>query len=175
MRGPQPEKVAEKPAAEETSMLILRPPPPVPAILPPPAEPHPESNPGTVALIGPPADGLSREQSVDGSTGVNPVGATDPSNPDATGAVPPGGENQQAATTVKEGLFVGSLVDAAEEAAKAAAAAEVQAQQEAAMAAVEAKASSESQTGDAPPVSQVSTTHPIRNIKKGTAYVGLFV
>ena len=154
MRGPQPEKVAEKPVAEETTMLILRPPPPTPAILPPAAEP--EHPPGTVALIGAPADGAAKDQQpADGSAPVTSSGPTDPANPDATAAA--GGDPAAAGPPAKESLFVGSLIDPAEEAAKAAAAAEVQAQQEAAMAALDAKASSASQTGDAPAVGQVCT------------------
>ncbi len=157
MRGPQPEKVAEKPVAEETTMLILRPPPPAPAIMPPAAEP--EHPPGTVALIGAPADGAAKDQQpVDGSAPATPAGPADPANPDAS--APTGGDpaaaGSPAASGAKESMFVGSLIDPVEEAAKAAAAAELQAQQEAAMAALEAKASSASTTGEAPAVGQVS-------------------
>lgn len=155
MRGPQPEKVAEKPAAEGSTMLILRPPPPVPAILPPPAEP--ESSAGTVALIGSPTDAAA-----DGTASTPPTGTTDPANPDAAAGTSAAGEGQPATagSSVKDSLFVGALLDPAEEAARAAAAAEVQAQQEAAMAALEEKASSGTHSGDAPPVSQVMNNVP---------------
>lgn len=149
MRGPQPEKVPEKPVTEETTMLILRPPPPpAPAILPTDANAEPVT---TVALVGSPTDPATPAS--DGSATVPPTGSTDPSQPDATGAQPTGAE--QASTAAPSSLFVGTLTDPAEEAAKAAAAAEVQAQQEATMAALdEAKASSVSHTA-ASPVAQV--------------------
>jgi hypothetical protein len=152
MRGPQPEKVPEKPVTEETTMLILRPPPPpAPAILPTEANAEPVT---TVALVGSPMDPAA--PAADGSTAVPPVGLTDPSQPDAAGAQPAGAEQASTAPpSAPSSLFVGTLTDPAEEAAKAAAAAEVQAQQEATMAALdEAKASSGSHTA-ASPVSQV--------------------
>lgn len=152
MRGPQPEKVPEKPVTEETTMLILRPPPPpAPAILPTEANAEPVT---TVALVGSPGDPTA--QAADGSTTVPPAGSSDPTQPDATGAQPTGAEQASAAPpTAASSLFVGTLTDPAEEAAKAAAAAEVQAQQEATMAALdEAKATSVSHTA-ASPVAQV--------------------
>lgn len=134
-------------------MLILRPPPPVPAILPPPSTPadgHPD---GTVALVG-----SVPHDSAPTTEGAAPAGPTDPSHPpDASGA--PATEQAAAAahsTLLDSGLFAGAvLTDPTEEAARAAAAAEVQAQQEAAMAALDAKlAGSGAQVSEAPPVSQ---------------------
>lgn len=159
MRGPQPEKLPEKPATEETTMLILRP-PPAPAILPP--DTNPEIPPvTTVALVGAIPDGVAKDQTTDGATA--PVGSTDPSQPDATGTVPVGGEAQPApAGATPASLFVGTLIDPVEEAAKAAAAAEVQAQQEATMAALdEAKASSAAHVA-ASPVGQVNIGEYVR-------------
>lgn len=145
MRGPQPEKVAEKPVSEEPHMLILLPPPPVPAIMPPPAE-GAENPPGTVALVGAAPDGSP----VPPADGTAPP--PDPNNPNpADAAASPPESNAMA-----ESIFAGTLMDPAEEAARAAAAAEVQAQQEAAMASLEAKATSSSQVTEAPPVAQVN-------------------
>lgn len=161
MRGPQPEKAAEKPVSEETTMLVLRPPPvpsSVQALEPAPPEAAP---PGTLA-IGPSAtESAARESSPIDATGTVP---SDPSSPEGE-ATAIGGEGQQPVATgaavppapAKEGLFSGTLLDPAEEAARAAAAAEVQAQQEAAMADLEAKANSPTQGPDAeaPAVGQV--------------------
>ena len=143
MRGPQPEKVAEKPVSEEPHMLILLPPPPVPAIMPPPAE-GAENPPGTVALVGAPTDG-SPAPAADGTA------PPDPNNPNPADAAAGTTESNAMA----ESIFAGTLMDPAEEAARAAAAAEVQAQQEAAMASLEAKATSSAQVTEAPPVAQV--------------------
>lgn len=144
MRGPQPEKVAEKPAEEEPHMLILLPPPVSPPSDAPPAD-GAENPPGTVALVGAPSDGAPLP-----IEGAPPAGPTDPNNPDAAGPAP------EAAPAIHESLFAGALMDPQEEAARAAAAAEVQAQQEAAMADLEAKASSSTQVAEAPPVAQVN-------------------
>lgn len=149
MRGPQPEKLPEKPVTEETTMLILRP-PPAPAILP--TDPNPENPPvTTVALVGAAPDGVAKDQTGDGSATTAPVGSTDPSQPDATGAVQAGEAQSATAGATPSSLFVGTLIDPAEEAAKAAAAAEVQAQQEATMAALdEAKARSAAHVAPSP-------------------------
>lgn len=171
MRGPQPEKLPEKPATEETTMLILRP-PPAPAILPP--DTNPEIPPvTTVALVGAIPDGVAKDQTTDGATA--PVGSTDPSQPDATGTVPVGGEAQPApAGATPASLFVGTLIDPVEEAAKAAAAAEVQAQQEATMAALdEAKASSAAHVA-ASPVGQV-WGQSIRILNRYTRIIFFFI
>jgi len=158
MRGPQPEKATEKPASEETTMLILRPPPS--SLQPPEPAPPEVAQVGTLAIAPSPVDGTARE-----SSPVDATGATgDPSLSEGGSEAATPGENQPVANgspappaPPKEGLFSGSLMDPVEEAAKAAAAAEVQAQQEAAMADLEAKANSPSQSpdADAPVVGQV--------------------
>jgi len=137
MRGPQPEKVEEKPEEEKTMMLRLPPPPSV--------ETAPESPPpGTVALV----DGKEGAAAGEPNAGAAP-GSEDPDAASADGA--------PLAIMSKEGLLASSLsgMDPYEEAAKAAAAAaEVQAQQEAAMADLDAKAAVTDHV-EKPPVSSV--------------------
>ena len=123
MRGPQPEKVEEKPEEEKTMMLRLPPPPSVEAA----AE---SSSPGTLALVDGKEGATGGEPNAEGSPGAD--------DPDASAA-----DGSSLAVMAKEGILASSLsgMDPYEEAAKAAAAAaEVQAQQEAAMADLDAKA-----------------------------------
>lgn len=142
MRGPQPEKVEEKPVMEETMMLRLPLPTSAPAILPPPTD-SPETA-GVVALSAP-ADGVAKEEGVqEGSPPAAAPGEKEAS-PDAT---------QAEGATDSPSLASSLLPSPAEEAAKAAAAAEVQAQQEATMAALEAVSSTKPQ-GELPPVASV--------------------
>lgn len=127
MRGPQPEKVPEKPVEEETTMIMTRRPPP--AVLPTSEAALSENPPGTLALPAP-GDESGRDASTDAS--VNADGNTD-------SAAATGESESVAAEGGASALLAGSLLaDPAEEAAKAAAAAEVHAQQEATMAALEA-------------------------------------
>jgi len=140
MRGPQPEKVEEKPEEEKTMMLRLPPPPSVDAAAENPS-------PGTVAITDGAATATAGEANAEGSPSSD--------DPDAAAAA---GDNPPLAIMSKEGLLASSLsgMDPYEEAAKAAAAAaEVQAQQEAAMADLDAKAATPEHI-DKPPVSSVN-------------------
>ena len=153
MRGPQPEKPPEKPTSEETTSIMLRRPPPAPALTAPTSEAG-ESAAGTIAIM-PPADGAAKDDPAhEGSSAGAAV-------EDGSSGGTPAGEGEKANGIVEGASMLAStlLADPAEEAAKAAAAAEVQAQQEATMAALEAVASAKPQT-DASHESHVHSLFP---------------